>query len=176
MLYLLMTTLFPLPGKGPLKEYYQGIIAQKNFSHVTICTLWLSAEDYPLLLGTVLPVGPIRNCAWKQIHQEYISHTQPIIEARDIISGLQVYRKRWESYNCTGYLPCYEGCAAWCFQDQQIWGYVSISLHQGWICQWRLWTCLAVVYQCVQYISTGKLALAGKKQTLVCWVKILGRL
>ena len=86
MQYLVMTTLFPLPGKGPLKEYYQGIIAQKNFSHVTICTLWLSAEDYPLLLGTILPVGPIRNCAWKQIHQEYVSHTQPIIEARNIIS------------------------------------------------------------------------------------------
>ena len=44
----------PLLGKGPLKEYYQGIIAQKKLSHVTICTLWLSAEDYPLLLGIVL--------------------------------------------------------------------------------------------------------------------------
>ena len=118
MQYLLMTTLFPLPGKGPLKEYYQGIIAQKNFSHVTICTLWLSAEDYPLLLGTVLLIGPIRNCAWKQIHQEYVSHTRPIIEARDIISQLQAYHIRWGKYNYIGYLPCYEGWAAWCFQDQ----------------------------------------------------------
>ena len=75
-----------LLGKGPLKEYYQGIIAQKRLSHVTICTLWLSAEDYPLLLGIVPPIGPIGWCACKQIHQKYISHTQHIIEARDIIA------------------------------------------------------------------------------------------
>ena len=41
----------PSLGKGPLREHYQKIIAQKNLSHVTIHTLWLSAEDYPLLLG-----------------------------------------------------------------------------------------------------------------------------
>ena len=39
-------------GKGPLKEYYQRIIKAKKFSNVQICTMWLSAEDYPLLLGT----------------------------------------------------------------------------------------------------------------------------
>ena len=38
-------------GKGRLRRYYEGIIAEKNFNAVTIYTLWLSAEDYPLLLG-----------------------------------------------------------------------------------------------------------------------------
>lgn len=38
-------------GKGPLKEYYEKEISKKNFNKVTICTLWLSAEDYPVLLG-----------------------------------------------------------------------------------------------------------------------------
>ena len=38
-------------GKGPLKEHYQKEIAKKKFQHVIICTLWLSAEDYPVLLG-----------------------------------------------------------------------------------------------------------------------------
>ena len=38
-------------GKGPLKQYYEKEIARKNFQYVTISTLWLSAEDYPVLLG-----------------------------------------------------------------------------------------------------------------------------
>ena len=45
---------FPPPppaGKGPLKEHYLSLIAKKQFEHVTITTLWLSTEDYPLLLG-----------------------------------------------------------------------------------------------------------------------------
>uniref|UniRef100_A0ABM0M406 Chitobiosyldiphosphodolichol beta-mannosyltransferase-like n=1 Tax=Saccoglossus kowalevskii TaxID=10224 RepID=A0ABM0M406_SACKO len=41
-----------ITGKGPMKEYYQGIIATKKFQHVHICTPWLAAEDYPLLLGS----------------------------------------------------------------------------------------------------------------------------
>ena len=41
-----------ITGKGPLKEYYQNIIKKKDFSHVQFCTLWLSAEDYPILLGS----------------------------------------------------------------------------------------------------------------------------
>lgn len=41
-------------GKGPLKEYYQRIIKAKNLSNVQICTMWLSAEDYPVLLGTTV--------------------------------------------------------------------------------------------------------------------------
>lgn len=41
-----------ITGKGPLKSFYEGEIAKKNFKKVTICTLWLEAEDYPLLLGS----------------------------------------------------------------------------------------------------------------------------
>ena len=41
-------------GKGPLKAYYKKIIQNKNFSRVQICTMWLSAEDYPVLLGEAL--------------------------------------------------------------------------------------------------------------------------
>lgn len=38
-------------GKGPLKEHYLSLIAKKKFERVTIKTMWLSTEDYPLLLG-----------------------------------------------------------------------------------------------------------------------------
>ncbi|XP_064406994.1 chitobiosyldiphosphodolichol beta-mannosyltransferase-like [Halichondria panicea] len=41
-----------ITGKGPLREHYEQCIAKKNFSHVTIKTIWLSAEDYPLMLGS----------------------------------------------------------------------------------------------------------------------------
>lgn len=44
-------TAFPLPGKGPLKDYYSRLICQKCFRHIQVCTPWLEAEDYPLLLG-----------------------------------------------------------------------------------------------------------------------------
>ena len=44
-------TAFPLPGKGPLKDYYSRLICQKRFQHIQVCTPWLEAEDYPLLLG-----------------------------------------------------------------------------------------------------------------------------
>ena len=44
-------TEFPLPGKGPLKDYYSRLICQKGFRHIQVCTPWLEAEDYPLLLG-----------------------------------------------------------------------------------------------------------------------------
>lgn len=40
-----------LPGKGPLKEFYSRLIAQKRWQHVQVCTPWLEPEDYPLLLG-----------------------------------------------------------------------------------------------------------------------------
>lgn len=40
-----------LPGKGPLKEYYSHLICQKCFQHIQVCTPWLEAQDYPLLLG-----------------------------------------------------------------------------------------------------------------------------
>lgn len=40
-----------ITGKGPQKKYYEEIINHKAFAHVSICTLWLSAEDYPCLVG-----------------------------------------------------------------------------------------------------------------------------
>ncbi|XP_074136548.1 chitobiosyldiphosphodolichol beta-mannosyltransferase isoform X1 [Sminthopsis crassicaudata] len=41
-----------ITGKGPLKEHYHQIISQMCLKHVQICTPWLEAEDYPLLLGS----------------------------------------------------------------------------------------------------------------------------
>ncbi|XP_066238763.1 chitobiosyldiphosphodolichol beta-mannosyltransferase [Saccopteryx leptura] len=41
-----------ITGKGPLKEYYSRLIGQKRFQHIQVCTPWLEAEDYPLLLGS----------------------------------------------------------------------------------------------------------------------------
>ncbi|XP_057605947.1 chitobiosyldiphosphodolichol beta-mannosyltransferase isoform X2 [Hippopotamus amphibius kiboko] len=41
-----------ITGKGPLKDYYGRLICQKRFQHIQVCTPWLEAEDYPLLLGS----------------------------------------------------------------------------------------------------------------------------
>ncbi|XP_053411748.1 chitobiosyldiphosphodolichol beta-mannosyltransferase [Nycticebus coucang] len=41
-----------ITGKGPLKDHYSRLIGQKCFQHIQICTPWLEAEDYPLLLGS----------------------------------------------------------------------------------------------------------------------------
>ncbi|ROL28006.1 Chitobiosyldiphosphodolichol beta-mannosyltransferase [Anabarilius grahami] len=41
-----------ITGKGPQKEYYKKLIDSKEFQHVKICTPWLEAEDYPVLLGS----------------------------------------------------------------------------------------------------------------------------
>ena len=38
-----------------MKAHYEGEIAKKNWTKVAVLTLWLQAEDYPLLLGRVLP-------------------------------------------------------------------------------------------------------------------------
>jgi len=38
-------------GKGPMKKYYEDLIKTKDFKHVSIFTMWLSDEDYPVLLG-----------------------------------------------------------------------------------------------------------------------------
>ncbi|XP_066496679.1 chitobiosyldiphosphodolichol beta-mannosyltransferase isoform X2 [Tiliqua scincoides] len=40
-----------LEGKGPLKEHYNHLIVTMHFKHIQVCTPWLEAEDYPLLLG-----------------------------------------------------------------------------------------------------------------------------
>lgn len=42
-----------ITGKGPLKEYYKGLIASKQWTRVRVVTLWLKAEDYPRLLGKI---------------------------------------------------------------------------------------------------------------------------
>ncbi|RXN02536.1 chitobiosyldiphosphodolichol beta-mannosyltransferase [Labeo rohita] len=41
-----------ITGKGPQKEYYKKLIDTKEFQHIKICTPWLEAEDYPVLLGS----------------------------------------------------------------------------------------------------------------------------
>ncbi|XP_010642443.1 chitobiosyldiphosphodolichol beta-mannosyltransferase isoform X2 [Fukomys damarensis] len=41
-----------ITGKGPLKEHYIHLISQKRFRCIQVCTPWLEAEDYPLLLGS----------------------------------------------------------------------------------------------------------------------------
>ncbi|NXG26563.1 ALG1 mannosyltransferase, partial [Grallaria varia] len=41
-----------ITGKGPLKDYYNGLIKKLHFRHIQFCTPWLEAEDYPLLLGS----------------------------------------------------------------------------------------------------------------------------
>ncbi|KAE8282742.1 Chitobiosyldiphosphodolichol beta-mannosyltransferase [Larimichthys crocea] len=41
-----------ITGKGPQKEHYRKLIDSLRFEHVKICTPWLEAEDYPVLLGS----------------------------------------------------------------------------------------------------------------------------
>ncbi|XP_072225225.1 chitobiosyldiphosphodolichol beta-mannosyltransferase [Leuresthes tenuis] len=41
-----------ITGKGPQKERYSKLIDSLHLEHVNICTPWLEAEDYPLLLGS----------------------------------------------------------------------------------------------------------------------------
>ncbi|XP_038006910.1 chitobiosyldiphosphodolichol beta-mannosyltransferase isoform X2 [Motacilla alba alba] len=41
-----------ITGKGPLKDYYNRLIQKLHLKHIQICTPWLEAEDYPLLLGS----------------------------------------------------------------------------------------------------------------------------
>ncbi|XP_029996004.1 chitobiosyldiphosphodolichol beta-mannosyltransferase-like [Sphaeramia orbicularis] len=41
-----------ITGKGPQKEHYRKLIDSLRFQHVQICTPWLEAQDYPVLLGS----------------------------------------------------------------------------------------------------------------------------
>ncbi|KAM9125661.1 chitobiosyldiphosphodolichol beta-mannosyltransferase isoform 2-T3 [Pangshura tecta] len=41
-----------ITGKGPLKKHYNRLIDKMHFKHIQICTPWLEAEDYPVLLGS----------------------------------------------------------------------------------------------------------------------------
>ena len=47
----LVSELFDNEGKGPNKEKYEEKIRQLKLNRVAFRTMWLSAEDYPLLLG-----------------------------------------------------------------------------------------------------------------------------
>lgn len=38
-------------GKGPMKEYYTSLVAQRMWMHVVVITPWMTAEDYPTLLA-----------------------------------------------------------------------------------------------------------------------------
>ncbi|KAJ4719598.1 UDP-glycosyltransferase TURAN [Melia azedarach] len=44
--------LFIITGKGPDKEKYEEKIRRLHLKRVAFCIMWLSAEDYPLLLGS----------------------------------------------------------------------------------------------------------------------------
>ncbi|GBG83724.1 hypothetical protein CBR_g37525 [Chara braunii] len=44
--------LFIITGKGPLREEFEDRVRHLNLQHVAFRTLWLAAEDYPLLLGS----------------------------------------------------------------------------------------------------------------------------
>ncbi|XVE83368.1 hypothetical protein DITRI_Ditri16bG0083600 [Diplodiscus trichospermus] len=50
--YLYPRLLFIITGKGPEKEKYEEKIKRLNLKRVAFRTMWLSAEDYPLLLGS----------------------------------------------------------------------------------------------------------------------------
>ncbi|KAJ1873593.1 mannosyltransferase [Coemansia sp. RSA 990] len=41
-----------ITGKGPLRKHYEQEISRLQLQNVGIATAWLSAEDYPLLLGS----------------------------------------------------------------------------------------------------------------------------
>lgn len=51
---VLLLLTFRSPGKGPLKKHYEDIIASLHLEHILILQVWLSAEDYPLLLGNIV--------------------------------------------------------------------------------------------------------------------------
>lgn len=44
-------------GKGPWKEKYEETIKRLNLKHVAFRTMWLSTEDYPLLLGIIFIIN-----------------------------------------------------------------------------------------------------------------------
>jgi beta-1,4-mannosyltransferase len=41
-----------ITGRGPLKEMYERRLRQMSMRYIRISTVWLSADDYPLLLGS----------------------------------------------------------------------------------------------------------------------------
>jgi beta-1,4-mannosyltransferase len=59
--------LFVITGKGPLKEKYEKEISRMSMRRVRIITMWLSAEDYPLLLGIIILVCYTENYIRKKL-------------------------------------------------------------------------------------------------------------
>jgi hypothetical protein len=55
-------------GKGPLRDYYMNEVASMKLSSVRIVSLWLAAEDYPILLG--------RSATKAQSFESFSSHVQ----------------------------------------------------------------------------------------------------
>ena len=49
-----ISILMIITGKGPLQKDYMAQISRMNLHFVRIKTAWLTPEDYPLLLGTLL--------------------------------------------------------------------------------------------------------------------------
>ncbi|KAL6048653.1 mannosyltransferase [Balamuthia mandrillaris] len=43
--------IFIITGKGPMKDYYKQLIRERQYRHTHVLTMWLSAENYPKLLG-----------------------------------------------------------------------------------------------------------------------------
>ena len=41
-----------ITGKGPMKEYYQKLIAEQEWTHIQVIMPWLEPEDYPMMLGS----------------------------------------------------------------------------------------------------------------------------
>ena len=41
-----------ITGKGPMKEYYQNLIAEQEWTHIQVIMPWLEPEDYPMMLGS----------------------------------------------------------------------------------------------------------------------------
>ena len=41
-----------ISGRGPLRDYYCDLIAETNWRHVALFTVWLQPEDYPKLLAS----------------------------------------------------------------------------------------------------------------------------
>ncbi|XP_074372881.1 UDP-glycosyltransferase TURAN-like isoform X1 [Apium graveolens] len=50
--FLYPRLLFIITGKGPEKQKYEGKLRKLKLKRVAFRTMWLSAEDYPLLLGS----------------------------------------------------------------------------------------------------------------------------
>ena len=65
-----------------MKAYYEGEIAKKDWSKVTVRTLWLQAEDYPLLLGRVCCVWE-----WDRVGAPCVGVTVGVVVGVGAVSG-----------------------------------------------------------------------------------------